>query len=319
MDRYIFSMLISAFLLFYTNFSYCQIGKPDYREEYEYDGARITISEISKDIQFKKGKSEKWLHYSLEINVNNTIIKKEEMMDRTGIIKSGITDFDNDDNIEIYIYWKSEGTGSYANLAFFELNEYELVLHKLPELNSNIRKFYRGKDRLEITKTNIFHNFPAYNEDDANCCPSGGDIIVTYSFKNNEIVEIGYFLNAPIEKTEKKEPTAILIIKQINGLPKLDSFSETDCWLQVFIGNELVGNTDRIRDNNHPQFNAKFEINTNGNKPIRIKIFDKDLSKDELVGEVMLEKPISGTYPILYEAKDGSVKNRGEIVLDFTL
>lgn len=310
----ILQVFISLLILFSFTLLF---GKDVYHKEYNRNNVKIVISEIGKLTKFRESQASMWPNYSLEISIDNTIIKKEEPIDRLGIIETGITDLDEDGNIEIFIYWKSEGTAALANLSFYELVGYELTAYKIPDPNPNIRNYFRGKDELKFENGYIIHKFPAYNENDANCCPSAGEVETKYSFRNDQISEVGYFLKQPEQKADEKNSVKTLVIKQINGLPSMDAMSDADCWLQIMDGNGEITNTETIRDNNSPQINKKFEISINKDEPIKIKVFDKDMTKDELIGEVFIKEPKSGTYPIMYETSEGSIKKQGEIEIIF--
>jgi hypothetical protein len=241
--------------------------------------------------------------------------KEESIADH--IVESWISDLDQDKNFEISIHVVASGSGSYGTLYFFEYNNGELVRHNIPELNSALQKFYMGHDKFNVAKHYIEREFPAYNEMDPNCCPTGGTVKIEYEFANNRIAE-GSFSRQKLEKEgERPKRDFLMTIKSVIGLPKMDALSDTDCWLQAFVGERVIGTTEKIQDNNSPQFNAQFEIYGYSGEVIRIKAFDKDATKDELIGETVIAKPESGNYPFSHEDKDGSIKKRGAVEVVF--
>lgn len=288
-----------------------------YSKQYTFDNIRIEVGEVEKYVSVNNRPPELLNHYSIKIYAHNTVISKEELLWTDRIVESWMSDLDQDKNFEISIHVRAAGSGSYGTLYFYEYNNAELVRHNIPELNSSLKKFYMGHDTFNVPKHVIEREFPAYNEMDANCCPSGGVVKIEYEFVNNQISEGSFSRQKPEKESEKAKRDFLLVIKSVAGLPNMDELSATDCWLQVFIGDRLIGETVRIQDNNSPQFNAQFEAVGYSGEVIRIKAFDKDVTKDEIIGETLIAKPESGVYPISYEAADGSIKKRGTVEVMF--
>ncbi|MFW9928278.1 MAG: hypothetical protein ACFFD1_02695 [Candidatus Thorarchaeota archaeon] len=146
---------------------------------------------------------------------------------------------------------------------------------------------------------------------------------VIKSEKKSARIEIEDVNNVLIDPTVKLilsnqlKSSISLLIKSVIGLKKMDALSASDCWLQVYVGNRLVGRTDIIKNNNSPVFNKQFEITDYSDETIRIKAFDHDVTKEKLIGEVVMDKPKSGMYPILFESTEGNVENRGQLEVVF--
>ncbi|NWF91146.1 MAG: hypothetical protein HXY50_17000 [Ignavibacteriaceae bacterium] len=146
---------------------------------------------------------------------------------------------------------------------------------------------------------------------------------VLKSEKKSARIEIEDINNVLIDPTvqilvsEKPGSIITILLKSITGLPNMDMLSPSDPWLQVYVGNRLIGRTDFIKDNNSPQFNKRFEITDYSNEIIRIKVFDHDVTQDKSIGEVVLKETKSGLYPILFESPEGSVENRGQLEVVF--
>lgn len=117
--------------------------------------------------------------------------------------------------------------------------------------------------------------------------------------------------------SERPNSIVTVLLKSITGLPNMDLLSPSDAWLQLFVGNRLIGRTDVVRDNNSPEFNKRFEIADYSNEIIRVKVFDHDATSDRPIGEVVLREPNSGLYPILFEPTTGGVENRGQLEVVF--
>jgi TolB-like protein len=146
---------------------------------------------------------------------------------------------------------------------------------------------------------------------------------VLKSEKKSARIEIEDVNNVLIDPTvqilvsEHPKSMITILLKSITGLPNMDTFSSSDAWLQVYVGNRLIGRTDFVKDNNSPQFNKRFEITDYSNEIIRIKVFDHDVRSEQPIGEVVIKEPKSGLYPILFESTEGSVTNRGQLEVVF--
>ena len=297
-------------LIIFSSIIFAQENDSLYNNTFNVKDALVNVSEYQ---QYNDGMIS--LFYKIEIKYNNSIIKKEGKLKRSGIIDCGIRDFDNDDDFEIYMTCQSEGSGAYGYLIFFEFSQSELISHELPELNSNIRPYYKGHDKITVNDNSILREFPAYNEEDANCCPTAGRISVEYIFKDSELIENGYSFKREVSK-EKIVKTNLTIISA-KHLPGMDVMSKCDSWIEVVLNAKVVGTTEIQKDNNSPIYDATFTLEGKDENLLQLKVYDKDITKNELVGIVTLENFQSGTYPILREVANGSIEKFGELILEF--
>lgn len=311
----LFMVLLSLSII--ITYSYSQEIQQKMLKKMNYDGLKIVLYEVKRGDQLKYASLGS--NYLIEIHDNNTIITKEEALGGE-IIDTKFSDLDNDDNVEISLFVKSHGTGGYADLYFYEYTNYQLLLHKFPELKQEWKKFYRGKDMYEVKNNYIYYEFPAFHDDDANCCPTGGKVMINYEFVNNALVVKELNHDTTIEQKENytgAKPDISITIKTVSGLPSMDGFSKTDCWIKIFVGNTVIGRTDKIDNDNSPYFNVKYDIFDYKGESFKIEIYDHDVSKEEFVGQAVFMKPISGQYPILFNSEDGSVLNRGMVDVVF--
>src|SRR5262245_14272711 len=95
---------------------------------------------------------------------------------------SSLTDLDGDERPEVVIVARSAGSGGHAEVLFFEWDGADLQPRTLPASEWTALLHYRGHDRFEVKGNRILRQFPIYREDDANCCPSGGDATFTYAY-----------------------------------------------------------------------------------------------------------------------------------------
>lgn len=107
-----------------------------------------------------------------------------------------------------------------------------------------------------------------------------------------------------------------LIIKKATGIDRMDTISGTDAWVQVTIGNRLIGRTETVQNSNSPEFNERFEVTDYAGELIILTIYDHDVTKDQLIGQVTIQEPKSGKYPIIGSI-NGQNYNRGQIEIVF--
>ncbi len=305
-------MYKSCFIVLFFFLAFAVQGQEQeiYSKKYTFNETKIEVKQLGKDYPRR---------YSIEIHHQNIIITKQDSIYDSVVENSWLTDLDNDNNFEIIVLLRSAGSGGYGFLDLYEFLGNELTAYKLPEVNPRLKKVYMGHDKFRITDKHIEHQFPAYNDSDPNCCPTGGNVKVKYKFGNDEISEISYEIieNEQENKSKSNRSKLTIFVVAALGLPSFDSGSKTDCWIQVLVGNTVIGRTKKIQNENSPYFNTKFEFNNYSGQAILIKAYDRDFSKDVLIGEVKIEKPKSGKYPIMRETRDGGMKNIGLIEIEF--
>ena len=90
------------------------------------------------------------------------------------VVKFWTTNAGRDDAIEIFVWTRSAGSGSYGDLALFKFNKVALQSIKLPAPDDSLLKGYMGRDEFDIKNGAIYRSFPIYLAKDSNCCPTGG-------------------------------------------------------------------------------------------------------------------------------------------------
>jgi len=123
-------------------------------------------------------------------------------------------------------------------------------------------------------------------------------------------------LMVEILTSTKQRSGFTLIIKKGTGLKKMDFMTDTDAWVQVFIGNRLIGRTEKVQDNNSPEFNERFEISDYSGELILLKVFDHDVTGEQPLGQVIISEPKTGMYPIIGNV-NGQNFNVGQIEVAF--
>lgn len=107
-----------------------------------------------------------------------------------------------------------------------------------------------------------------------------------------------------------------ILIKGCVGLYKMDVFSHTDAWIQVFVGDRLIGRTGVVMNDPNPVFNASFEVPDYAGEPIVLVVYDHDLTRSQLMGRVTIPEPKSGLYQIIGTVY-GRQGNMGQVEVYF--
>ena len=122
-------------------------------------------------------------------NTQDTLIIK----DADPLQHTWIKDLDQNGYDELYLITNSSGSGSYATIHGFASNkDLSLTPIYVPDISENDLlpegKFfgYMGHDSIYFNDNRLYRKFPIYKEDDANCCPTGGDKILRYHLKAGE-------------------------------------------------------------------------------------------------------------------------------------
>jgi hypothetical protein len=303
MKKLYISFIAILFLSIIANPCYAQF---DYKKTEVVGPIKITVLEKGRD-------SNSLLNNAfVNVEVDNNVIEKKIDIGGDYIDSSFIRDYDDDNNPEIIIIARSTGSGGYGQLLFYELEGGNLLFKKFPEINLSLIDFYMGHDSFLVTKEEIVREFPAYLPNDANCCPKGGACKVYYTYMFDNIVEKS-FEHIPPEGQKGFD----LIIKTAVGLPKMDTFSNTDCFIEIYMGDNFIGRTKTVQNDNTPYFNERISFPIYNGEPIKFVLSDEDVSKIRSIGKVVLSKPISGKYPIQTETIDGSIISNGELDIEF--
>lgn len=102
--------------------------------------------------------------------------------DSDPVVFSQLHDFDGDQKPELLLVTRSAGSGSYGLAQLFSMGHQGLRVHQLPPLDEASRQHYQGHDRFTIGGAFLIREFPGYDKDDPNCCPSLGIQRLVYRF-----------------------------------------------------------------------------------------------------------------------------------------
>lgn len=116
---------------------------------------------------------------------NSTLVREVEGR-VTGV---EVADLNVDGFPEVYIYAKSDGSGSYGNIIAFSSNKNKSLSDIfLPELAAGSKESmgFRGHDDFAVVESNLVRRFPVYRTGDSNAKPTGGTRQIHYKLKAGE-------------------------------------------------------------------------------------------------------------------------------------
>lgn len=112
------------------------------------------------------------------------------------VVLAEVADLNVDGSPEIYVYTQSAGSGSYAGLIAYAVNNgksmSEIYLPPVTE-NPGASPGYMGHDEFRVVESTLVQRFPVYREGDTNAGPTGGTRQVQYRL---EAGEAGWVLRA---------------------------------------------------------------------------------------------------------------------------
>jgi hypothetical protein len=82
------------------------------------------------------------------------------------------------------------------------------------------------------------------------------------------------------------------------GIVSKDAMSAADPYVSIILGDRIIGNTSFKQNRKNPVWNETFTCTYRGEK-IQFAFFDRDLTKDEYIGNCELTEPKDGTYDIM--------------------
>jgi TolB-like protein len=108
-----------------------------------------------------------------------------------------------------------------------------------------------------------------------------------------------------------------LTIVRGTGIEKMDVLTDTDAWIQVTVGNRLIGRTEVVKDNNSPVFNERIDVSEYAGEPIILTVYDHDVTGERQIGNVTIREPKSGRYPIIGTVNGQNLyRGQVEVVID---
>lgn len=131
-----------------------------------------------------------WGICDLEINItSDSDSRKFNIADSDPMDTSYVADLNKDNNDELYILLRSSGSGGFSSLLGYTIDS----VGKIQQIDfGEIAKYfnsdeqYGGKDNFYFSGNLLVHEYPLYNDGDANCCPSGGSRMNYFELINRE-------------------------------------------------------------------------------------------------------------------------------------
>lgn len=116
-----------------------------------------------------------------------------EIRDADPLSRIFALDLNKDGFDEFYLITRAVGSGSYERIIGFasnnDLSITPVYVPKMTEKDLSTNgdySGYMGHDSIYVDKEQLYRKFPVYLEGDANCCPTGGNTIVSYQLKPGE-------------------------------------------------------------------------------------------------------------------------------------
>ena len=96
-----------------------------------------------------------------------------------------VCDLDCDGDPELAITTACCGSGRYSELLLLEWAMGQWTPHRLCELPDYATRGRMGHERITIWEDRVEVEFPLYNEEDPNCCPTAGRRSISYIFADD--------------------------------------------------------------------------------------------------------------------------------------
>jgi hypothetical protein len=106
-----------------------------------------------------------------------------------------------------------------------------------------------------------------------------------------------------------------LVVKKCTNLAKMHLFSDLYS-VEVYVSNEMLGQTKSVKGTYSPEFNDRFDIPTYSGEVIRLVVIDNGMTGRIIVGIATITSPQSGPYQ-LYLEKGGKRYRQGQIDVAF--
>jgi hypothetical protein len=113
----------------------------------------------------------------------------DETREITGELQAAwVTDLDRDRNPEILTWVRGHGSGGYAHFTIYEFEGKKLITVELPPMTAEQSDGYAGHDQITTSPSNVIRKYRKYAAGDANCCPTGPTMEITYAYDGERLV-----------------------------------------------------------------------------------------------------------------------------------
>lgn len=94
----------------------------------------------------------------------------------------------NDDDVwYVFISVGGAGSGNYGTCYVFVNDNGKFKEIIFPKIAEEEKKIYNGHDNFDFFEKTILRRFPVYQQGDAECCPTGGEMVFSYTITNKVI------------------------------------------------------------------------------------------------------------------------------------
>jgi len=177
--KYLFSCLISGFILFAVGKSYGQSARYDSTLKMGKVGYRIICNNKNDD------KNELTVK---PVGFENTA-RPFMFYIKGRVVKAEIDDLDNNNFPDAVVYMYGGKNGEYGNVfAFVSEQNKSIAPVALPDvmLDGKINGGYKGHDVFSLMEGTLMQKFPLYKAGDSTDKPSGGNRIIQYNLAGSE-------------------------------------------------------------------------------------------------------------------------------------
>jgi len=102
-----------------------------------------------------------------------------------------LVDLDGDDELEVLVWLRSGGSGSYGRVDRYRLAENTLIRDDPPQPRDDLLTQYMGHDTFALVAGVLQRSFPLYRPGDPNADPTGGSRTLAYCAKDQAWVVAG--------------------------------------------------------------------------------------------------------------------------------
>lgn len=106
------------------------------------------------------------------------------------VVKAQVADLNGDGSPELYVFVRSDGSGSYGRVAAWSANRRlsltEIFVPEPAEVSKKAAKGYRGHDEFDIVEGCLVRRFPIYRQGDVNAAPTGKTRQIQYKLHAGE-------------------------------------------------------------------------------------------------------------------------------------
>lgn len=194
------------------------------------------------------------------------------------------------------------------------LNVSKIIFGKVSYLGTVVSFRVRAID-VETSEIIFTRSISVDVSNEASKVESGKELIRLIQDLLFEITGIKYTISDELNNTKSGNLTITVV--SARDVPQMDMGSQSDVFAQVYVGDNIVGQTSTVSDNPNPIWNQSFVRRNYNNEPVKILFYDADVMTNELLGGQIFQKLTNGEYQILLD-KNGQTYSFGFFTVEFS-